>query len=396
MTKQIILTLIIPLTLHANIIDFYKKAVTTLQYNKTYLLHKKANTLSQDGVYNEQYAHFNLNANYSQTKAKRLTNAFGTTNITLNDTLDVFGKNRYKIDALALDLKSQKSLLNIQREQLFISLVNIIALYHKTLEQHALYQTVLTEQQNIYDKLKKLQQQGAITSIDLLLFKNQLTALKINRINQENEILKMEKQLHLYVPNQPIPTLSSSKLRYSEKEFLSKNPQLNVNNTESQKLLTEAKGLERSYLPDVTVGTAYQQMGDSTSYGDNYAVTVGLNIPLNRGNFKEAQALKAKALSLKSKNIAYQIQRKNEYGTRYQEYINATQQLNILQKNLNDYEQNKKTIKTAYLQQYVDFNTYIDVMMQTLHIKEQIIEIESKQVLEATILNSIASGVIYE
>jgi len=283
------------------IIDFYKKAVNTLQYNKEYMLNKKANKLSQSGFYYSKYANFTVNADYSKTKAKRLTNTFDTTNVTFNDTLDLFGKNSYKIDALTLDLKSQKSLLNIQKEQLFISLINMIASYNKTLAQLSLYKTVLHEQKDIYDKLEKLQKKGAITSIELLRFRNQLTSLKMTSINQENAIVKMKKQLHLYVPNQQIPTLKSSKLRYLEKEFLSQNPQLNSNNTDAQKLLVLSEGLDRSTLPDVTAKAAYQQIGDPTSYGNNYSFTVGLHIPINSAHFKETQALKAEALSLKSK-----------------------------------------------------------------------------------------------
>ena len=396
MTKKIILILIITVTLDADVIDFYKKAVSTLQFDKEYLLNEKANKLSKSGVNYSKYANFTFNAESSKTKAKRLTNTFDTTTVSFNDRVDLFGKNSYKVDALRLDLKSQKSLLNIQKEQLFISLVTMIALYNKTLEQLSLYKTVLNEQKDIYGKLKQLEQKGAYTSIDLLRFKNQLTSLKMSIINQENDILKMRKQLNLYAPNQHIPTLKSSKLRYSEKEFLDKNPQLNRNNTDAQKLLAQSKGLDRSYLPDVIAGAAYQQDDDPTSYGDNYSFMVGLKISLNAGNFKETQALKAEALSLKSKTIQYRIDRKNEYRTRYQDYKNAAQQLKVLDENLHDYEQSEKTIKTAYVQQYVDFNTYMQVTVQTLHVKEQIIEINSKKELEATILNNIASGVIYE
>jgi len=387
---------IVSITLHATVLDFYKQALMTLQYNKKYELNKKANKLSQSGVYYDKYANFSLNTDYSKTKAQALINTFDTTNVTLSDTLDLFGKNRYKIDALALDIKSQKSVLNIQKEQLYISLVNMIALYNKTFEQRLLYENIFNDQKDIYDKLEKLQQQGAITSIDLLRFKNQLTSLKLTIMNQENEILKMKKQLHLYAPNQKIPMLKSSKLLYSEKEFPKRNPQLNLNNTEAQKLLVQAKGLEHSYVPDVTVGAAYQQLGDPTSFGDNYSFNVGLHIPLHVSDFKEAEALKVNALSLKSKNIDYQIQRKNEYTTRYQEYINASKQLKILQESLNEHEKSERTIKTAYLRQYVNFDTYLQVLMQTLQVKEQILQVKSKKELEATILNNIASGIIYE
>lgn len=396
---RIILILIISMALDANIIDFYKKAVTTLQYNKGYTLDTKANKLSQSGVNYSRYANFTFNANFSNTNAKKLpdtSGTFDTTNITLYDTLDLFGKNSYKIDTLTLDLKSQKSLLYIQKEQLFISLVTMIALYNKTLKQVSLYKTVFNEQKEIYKKIEKLQQNGAITGIEILRFKNQLTALKMTIINQENEILKMKKQFQLYAPNEQIPILRNSKLLYSEKEFLSRNPQLHFNTTEAQKLSMQAKGLQHTYLPDVTAGAAYQKNGDPTSYGDNYSLTVGLQLPINSGDFKEAQALKAGALSLKSKNIQYKIRRKNEYITRYQDYINASEELKILQKSLSDYEKSEKTIKSAYLRHYVDFNTYLQVITQTLRVKEQIIALKSKKALESAILNNIASGAIYE
>jgi len=284
----------------------------------------------------------------------------------------------------------------MKKEQLYISLINMIAIYNKRLKQHSLYRSVLNEQKNIYNKLEKLQKKGAMTSIDLLRFKNQLTSLKMSIMNQENEILKMKKQLNLYAPNQQIPMLQNSKLLYSEKEFLKQNPQLNFNNAEAQKLLVQAQGLEHSYLPDITAGVAYQQLGDPSSYGNNYSFTVGLQIPINSGNFKKTQALKVKAFSLKSKNTQYQIGRKNEYTTRYQDYINASKQLKILQESLSDYEKSEKTIKTAYLRQYIGFSTYLQVLLQTLHIKEQMLQVKSTKELEATLLNNIASGIIYE
>ena len=104
----IILIFIIAVTLDADVIDFYKETATTLQYNQAYILNQKANKLSQSGVEYSKYANFSLNADYSKTNAKRLTNTFDTTNVTFNDRLDLFGKNSYKIDARIRDLKSQK------------------------------------------------------------------------------------------------------------------------------------------------------------------------------------------------------------------------------------------------------------------------------------------------
>lgn len=393
MIKNIVIVLLFVLTAHADIMSFYKNAIKTVQYNKSYALYEESSKISQKALTATKFANFSANIAYSKTYA---SGDFATTDFSLQDSMDIFGKNDYKMHTIGLDRKSKKAELNLKKEQLFISLVTMITMYNKTVAQISLYKTVFKEQKSIYEKLEKLQQQGAITNIDLLRFKNQLTSLKITIMHQENEIIKMKKELHLYAPNQKIPRLKSTKLLYSEKAFLNKNPQIKRGNVDAQKLLVQAEGLHHSYLPEVTVGATYQQNDDPTSYGNNYSFTIGLNIPLNAGNLKEAQALKVKALRLKSKNRAYEMQRKNEYIRRYQEYINASQELKILNENLDDYKESDKTIKTAYLRQYIDFNTYMQVIMQTLHIKEQMLGMQSKKELESTLLNSIASGAIYE
>ena len=119
-------------------------------------------------------------------------------------------------------------------------------------------------------------------------------------------------------------------------------------------------------------------------------------MPLNSGDFKEAEALKVSALSLKTQSITYKIQRENEYTQYKDSFENATKQLVILEKALSDYEESETTIKTAYLKQYVDFNTYLQVLTQALDVKKQIIAMQVQKAKEATLINAIASGKIYE
>jgi len=384
------------IVLNADVMSFYKSVLKTLKYDKTYSLSKKASDISRESVHYGLYTNFTFDVNYASIKARTLNSSFDTTDVAINDTLDLFGKGNYKVKKLSLDLKKKKSLLNLQKEQLFITLVDILAQYHKIDEQSSLHTTLLEEQENIYNKLQKLQQSGSITSIDLLRFKNTITTLKTKIISEKSELNKMKKQLKLYAPNEVIPTLKQNKLLYHKEDFLTYNPSLKINDINSQRLNTQAKISKISYLPDITAGIAYQKLGDPTGYGDNYSFNIGLHIPLNGGDFKQAEALKIQSLTQKNKDIQYKINRENEYIKLYEDYLNAQKQLAILRESLNDYNKSEKTIKISFLKQYVDFITYLQVLNQTLDIKEKIINMKYQESSRVTMLNMISSGKIYE
>ena len=396
MIKPLIVLSLFSLVLNADVMSYYKNALESLKYDKTYSLYKSANDISRESVKYGRYTNFALDASYTSTKAKTLSSSFSTTDAALYDTLDLFGKGSYKIKELSLSLQEKKSLLNLQKEQLLTTLVDMLAQYHKIKEQFLLHVILLKEQENIYTKLQKLQRSGAITSMDLLRFKNTLTALKTKMIGEESELSKMQKQLKLYAPNEIIPTLKQAKLLFSKEDFLRYNPSLKINNINVQRLNVQAKNLEHSYLPDVIAGVAYQQLGDPTGYGDNYSFNIGLHVPLNGGDFKQAEALKVEAITQQSKNIEYKINRENEYTKLYEDYLNAQKQLAIFQESLDDYKKSEKIIKIAFLRQYVDFNTYLQVLTQTLNIKEKIIAMKYKESSRAVILNMISSGRVYE
>ena len=399
MLKKIITLSLFAFSLHADMSSFYKNALQTLQYEKSYNLDEIANKTSQSAVTYSKYANFSVDVAYTNTHAKLLPTSagnFNTTDISLSDSIDIFGKNNYKIESLRLDKKATKVQLGAKKEQLFIALTNLVSLYNRTSQELQLHQNLFTEQETIYKKLKLLGEHGDMTKLDVLRFKNTLTTLKTKIVSQKQLLQKMKKQLHLYAPNEDIPTLNATKLLFCKEDFIAHNPQATLNSLDAQKKVAQSNGMNNSYFPTLDAGVAYQKLDDPTGYGDNYSVGVSLHMPLNSGDFKEAEALKVSALSLKAQSITYKIQRENEYIQYKQAYENALKQLAILQNALPDYEESAKTIKDAYLKQYVDFNTYLQVLKQVLEVKKQIIAMQERKTLEATIINTISLGKIYE
>ena len=220
--------------------------------------------------------------------------------------------------------------------------------------------------------------------------------MQTNIVSMKQKLSTMKAELNLYAPDQKIPQLARTELLYTKKDFLLHNPQARINELEAQKLLTRAKGVHDHYIPTVDLTAAYQKLGDPTSYGDNHSVGVALHLPLNGGHLKEAEALKVAALSKETKNIEYQIQREQEYTEHYQAYQNAKRQLAILERSQKDFEKSETTTLEAYLGQYVDFNTYLQVLRQALDVKSHMIALKSRMQSEAAIINAIASGKVYE
>ncbi len=399
MIKKIALVSLIALSANADMTNFYKAALQHLQYDKTYTLYKHANKISQNAVTYSKYVNFSADASYSRTHAKFLpttAGSFNTIDVAFHDTLDLFGKNNYKIQTLRLGTQMKKSTLNLKKEKLFISLSNMIALYNSTAEELQLHQDFYDEQKKIFNKLQILAQKGDITAFEILRFKNTLTTLQTTIASQEQELKKMKMQLHSFAPSEAIPVLIQSEILYTEKDFVAHNPNAKINSFNADRLLATSKGLQNTYMPTVELSINYQKLDDPTSYGNNHSFGATLHMPLNGGNFKEAEALKVAALSKKTQSIEYKIQRENEYIAYYQAYQNAKKQLEILEKARKDYEKSEITIKHAYLKQYVDFNTYLQVLNQALKVKKQIINMQSQEKLEATLINAIASGSVYD
>ncbi len=399
MIKKIVILSLFALSLYADMTSFYKDALHTLQYEKSYNLYERSNKTSQSAVTYSKYANFNVKSDYKKEHAQHLPltpGSFNTIDIFLTDTIDIFGKTNYKIESLHLDKKVAKAQLNAKKEQLFIALINLVSLYNRTLKELKLHKIFFTEQEMSYKKLKLLGDHGDITQLNLLRFKNTLTTLKIKIVSQNQALKRMEKQLHLYAQNEAIPTLAVKKLLYSKDDFMAHNPQDALNSLNAQKKIAQAKGMNNSYLPTLSTDVAYQKLGDPTGSGDNYSLGFTLYMPLNSGNFKNAEALKVSALSLQAQQITYKIKRESQYIQHRQSYENASQQLAILKKEFSDYEKSEATIKSAYFKQYVTFNTYLQVLTQALNVKKQIIAMQTLKAKEATFINAIGSGVVYK
>ncbi len=399
MFKKIVTLSLCAFSLYADMTSFYKDALHTLQYEKSYNLYERSNKTSQSAVIYSKYANFNVKSDYKREHAQHLPltpGSFNTIDIFLTDTIDIFGKTNYKIESLHLDKKVAKEQLNVKKEQLFIALLNLVSLYNRTSKELQLHQKFFTEQEMNYEKLKLLGNLGDITKLDLLRFKNTLTTLKIKIVSQNQALQRMQKQLHLYARDEAIPTLDEVKLLYSKDDFMAHNPQDTLNSLNARKKIAQAKGMNNSYLPTLSTDVAYQKLGDPTGSGDNYSLGFTLYMPLNNGSFKNAEALKVSALSLEAQSITYKIQRESLYIQHRQSYENASQQLAILKKEFSDYEKSEASIKTAYLKQYVVFNTYLQVLTQALNAKKQIIAMQTLKAKEATLINAIASGVVYK
>ena len=398
MFKKIVFLTFLCITLNADetILSFYKSALQNLQYDKSYNLYKKSNSLQKSAVSRNRFASFALDAGYISTKAVRLPNSFTTTNVALSDSIDIFGKSSYKIEELSLHLQENKTLLNIQKEKLFTSLVTMISAYREIQEKLTLHVSLLDEQQKIFDRLSLLNRSGTVSDMDLLRFKNTLTLLKTQILDEQNSVLKMRQQLHNYAQNQTIPSLHDTTVASTKEQYLHQDQNLKLSDIAALRLRNQSDSLSHSYLPDLVAATAYQKIDDPTANGDNYSFDLSLHIPLSSGDFKQSEALKAEALSVKSNDVEYKIQRENEYLERIQTIESTSQQLKILEDNLGDYQHSEDVIKVAYLKKYVDFNTYMQVLTQTLSIKEQIIQMKYQKNRETILLNTIASGAIYE
>ncbi len=156
------------LALQANVLSYYQQTLKSLQYNQSYSLYKKATIKHQDAFSQNRYAKFTLSADYAYTDANMLNNSFDTTTLMISDTLDIFNKNGFNIDLLALELQSKKTLLHVQKERLFISLITMLSTYHQSVQKRALHVALLKEQTSIYKKLSRLEKNGTISTIDVL------------------------------------------------------------------------------------------------------------------------------------------------------------------------------------------------------------------------------------
>jgi len=385
MLKIILLLTLIISFLQADILDFYLATVQTLAYDKQYKLYKHSARLSQKSILQNKY--FNLSLDSSFSTANDFT-------VSLNDNIDIFNKESYLIDDIFLDIRKHKLLLYTKQEKLFKTIVSMVSLYNKT-KQFIIYERKFYAEQNfIYKKLLILKKHKAISNLILFRFKDKLTSLQIKIIKKKNQLLAMKKILNIYAPNQAIPTLNG-KIKYSKKQFISKNPKLKIAIIQADKYLIQRDALNASFLPKLSASISYNKLEDPTSYNNNYQFNVTLHIPLAYGNIKKSEAFKIDALSKRSGTIELKIKREEEYLSLIQNYKSAKEQLEILKLGVVNYQLNKQVIKNSFFKNFITFDSYIQSLNQILAIQEQIIDLTHQMTKNATIINYISSGAIY-
>lgn len=393
---KIILTLFVAVSLYANdsLIKFYHTALTNLQYDKKYVSLQKGEESSKKALSWQRFGNFSMDLGHTKTKAAKLTNSFDTTDLSFNDTLDIFGKESYQYDAISLQYKEQKTLLKKQKEELFISLVSMISAYQQTKQIHKLHSDLFMQQKEMFERLSALKE--SVSTMDLLRFQNSLTLFESQLIDEEHQIKMMADQLQNYVPQTLVPELKEEQAAYNLASYLDADTDIKLNHIASRRLENEAKGLKSSFLPTLNAAATYQNINDPTANGDNYAFTLALNIPLDASVSYQNEVLRSQSLRLHDDVATLQIKRKNEFVQRVNSINNDTQQLSLLQKNLKDYQQSDSVIQKAFLKHYVDFNTYIQTHSQALSVQEQIIKLTQEKQRETAILNGICTGDIYE
>jgi len=83
--------------------------------------------------------------NFHKQTLNTLANPLNTTDISFNNTLDLFCKGDYKEKELVLYIKAREKGLDIQKEKLFIALVDRITNYAQIKKQLLLYRSLLNE-----------------------------------------------------------------------------------------------------------------------------------------------------------------------------------------------------------------------------------------------------------
>ena len=394
--KKITIFLLFAATLYANdtLLKFYKATLSHLQYDSKQINLKESEKHAHRALNWQRFGNFSLDTAYTRTKAKQLANSFETTDVSLSDTIDLFGRQSYKFESIALQYEEQKTLLEKQKEELFISLVSMISTYQQTKEILLLHQELLNKQQNLLDKLNSVQ--NSISKMNIIQLQNSITLLHIQVLDEQNELTNMQLQLDNYSASTPIPKLQEEKEKFDETAFVNLDTDARLNAIASRRLLNEACGVKENFLPRLGAAVTYQSINDPTANGDNYSFSISLSMPLDASTYEQNEALRAEALSLKSNTAVLKVKRQNEYIRQVQNIKNVKEQLTLLESNLQSYKKSEETMEKAFLKQYVDFNTYMQTFSQMLDLLEKIITLKNEKNRHTAILNALSKGTIYE
>ncbi|SFO96722.1 TolC family protein [Hydrogenimonas thermophila] len=396
--KSFALFIIIPSALLASnsIVEYVKTAQKRLSLEDQIQMINKEKNLRISAKKLQSFANFSVDIQYTQTKDQLLPNYFHTIDYSLSDNIDIFNKNSLIIEKLYLESEKSKYLIWQRKEQLFLSLVNMIAAYHRIHKLLTLHQRFYNEQKEILTKLTEAYKAGAIPKIESERFANALTLFH-GRIVQEEELVKnLSQRLNLYVPDQPIPNFEEVSIHTDISNFIKQNPLLRYKKIESKIANKEAEFIKKSWLPDAVIGAAYQQNSDPTANGNNYSFFTGIHMNFDSGLKKEAEAAKVQALRVKSEEISLKIKEQERYLDYLGKIQAAKRKEKILKPALQRALLTMQRVKTAYLKHYIDFNSYLQTLQSLLSIQEEEIDALITKQKNIVILNTLSTGKIYE
>ncbi|QOR61274.1 TolC family protein [Sulfurovum sp. ST-21] len=379
-----------------SIIPFYKEALKTLSYQNIYILQQKSRTLSIEAKKKQQYLNLDTGIMYGSTSAKLLNHHFNNTDIGITDTIDLFGKSVEEIRLIQLQMKEDRLLLQVQKEKLFLSLLSMITAYRASEEKLHIYRKLYQTQYTLLNAVRSAVKAGDMSMIELTRLENTI-ALAKSQMDQEKEtVTVMKEQLKLFSPHHTIPRPVSSTLHSSLHRFIANSPQLKLNDNRAKQSLQKIKRLEQSWIPDAVISANQQFNDDPTAYGNNYTLSMGLNMHFDGSISSIVEKQKVEALKIKSQKKSLEIERKIQYITWKNQYETAKKSFTSLSKTLKEANITLKNMRTAYLKHYIDLNTYLQTIEGSLAVHEAQINAKYKMIRNALILNTLSNGVIYE
>jgi len=379
-----------------SVISFYQSALKTLSYEDTYALRIQSEKLTIEAKKMRRFINLNGGVVYGYTKAKLLPDHFNNTDIGLSDTIDIFGKSADDIRLIQLQMKANKFLLQIKKEQLFLSLTEMIVAYRMSEEKWEINQKLYLEQDQFLGKMRIAVKKGNIPAIELSRFENNL-ALLHTEMNQEKQIIDtMKGQLLLYGKGHAIPHLRIHTLQSDLQSFLSHSPQMKLNDNQATQSLESINKLKHSWIPDAVIGANQEYNDDPTNYGNNYTLSAGLTMSFDGGRSNDMESRKVNALRIKSQNKELEIQRTTQYLTWKNMYAASKKSFYALKKTLANTNATMKNIKTAYIKHYIDFNSYLQTIQEDLATRNAEISEKYKMIKSTIILNTLSQGTIYE
>ncbi|WP_294958023.1 TolC family protein [Sulfurovum sp.] len=380
----------------SGMIPFYKEAVKTLSYQSTYTLEKKSRALLIEAKKKQRYLNLDAGIMYGATNAKLLAHHFNNTDIGITDTIDLFGKNVEDIRLIQLQMKEDGLLLQVQKEKLFLSLVDMVTSCKASEEKLKLYQKLYHTQATLIEAVRSAVKSGTVPMLELTRLENIMALIEAQRDQEKQIVTMMKAQLKLYSPHHAIPRLSETGLHSDLRHFLAHSPQLKLNDNRAKQSSQKIKQIEQSWMPDAIIGANQEYNNDPTANGDNYTLSMGLSMHFDGGMTHDIERQKVDALRIKSQKKALEIERKAQYIAWKTQYQTAKKLFASLRQPLKHSNVTLKNMRIAYLKHYVDLNTYLQTIKESLATHEAQISAKYKMIQNAVILNMLSEKIIYE